>query len=89
VAALKYSSQASCPCPPANTTDPRVPSLDVAGLFPTQDSLGIPRSRQYPRGYFSAAIGKPARNVFSRKVLRLDGLSIVLRLHRPYHITMR
>jgi hypothetical protein len=35
VAALKYSSQASRPCPPANTTDPRVPSLDVAGLFPT------------------------------------------------------
>jgi hypothetical protein len=36
VAALEYSSQASRPCPPANTTDPRVSSLDVAGLFPTQ-----------------------------------------------------
>jgi hypothetical protein len=35
VAALEYSSQASRPCPPANTTDPRVPSVDVAGLFPT------------------------------------------------------
>jgi hypothetical protein len=35
VAALKYSSQASCPYPPANTTDPRVLSLEVAGLFPT------------------------------------------------------
>jgi hypothetical protein len=35
MAALEYSSQASRPCPPANTTDPRVSSLDVAGLFPT------------------------------------------------------
>jgi hypothetical protein len=41
----------------------------------SQDSLGIPLPRQCPRGYFSAAIGELARNVFSRKVLHLDGLS--------------
>jgi hypothetical protein len=28
-------------------------------------------SRQCPRGYFSTAIGEPARNFFSRKVLHL------------------
>jgi hypothetical protein len=39
VAALEYSSQASRPCPPANTADPRVPSLDVAGLFPTPEII--------------------------------------------------
>jgi hypothetical protein len=50
----------------------------------SHDSLGMPRSRQCPREYFSAAIGEPARNVFSRKVLHLDGLGIVLHLHRPY-----
>jgi hypothetical protein len=37
VAALKYSSQASCPYPPANTTDPCVLSLEVTGLFPTEE----------------------------------------------------
>jgi hypothetical protein len=52
----------------------------------SQDSLGMPRSRQYPREYFSTAIGEPACNVFSRKVLHLDDLSIVLRLHRPHFV---
>jgi hypothetical protein len=37
----------------------------------------MPRSRQCPREYFSAAISEPARSVFSRKVLHLDGLSII------------
>jgi hypothetical protein len=41
----------------------------------SQDSLGMLRSRQCPRGYFSAAIGEPGRNVFSLKALHLDGLS--------------
>jgi hypothetical protein len=44
VATLEYRSQASRPCPPANTTDPRVPSLDVAGLFPTL-SVFLPRAQ--------------------------------------------
>jgi hypothetical protein len=55
----------------------------------SQDSLGMPRSRQCPREYFSAASCEPARNVFSRRVLHSDGLSIVLHLHRPYRTFMR
>jgi hypothetical protein len=51
-------------------------------------NLGMPRSRQCPRGYFSAAIGEPARNVFSRKALHLDGLSIAPHLHRPYRVDL-
>jgi hypothetical protein len=47
-------------------------------------------SRQRPKEYPSAAaIGEPARNVFLPKVLHLDGLSIVLHLHRPYRTFMR
>jgi hypothetical protein len=54
-----------------------------------QAILSIPPSRHCPRGYPSAVIGRPARNVSSRTVLHLGGLSIALHLRRSYRITMR
>jgi hypothetical protein len=36
-----------------------------------KDFLSIPPSRHCPRGYPSAVIGRPTRNVFSRTVLYL------------------
>jgi hypothetical protein len=51
--------------------------------------LSIPSSGHCPRGYSSAAIGRPARNVYSWTGLHLGGLSIVLHLRRSYRITLR
>jgi hypothetical protein len=51
--------------------------------------LSIPASRHCPRGYPYAAVGRPARNVYSRTVLHLGSLSIVLHLRRSYRITLR
>jgi hypothetical protein len=73
-------------CRPGNTI-PGLFQVDLRILIPairivSQESLGMPRLKQCPTAYFTAAIREPARNVFSRKVLRLDGLSIVL--HNVY-----
>jgi hypothetical protein len=52
----------------------------------SKPSLAFPLRGNVPRGSHSADVGKLTLNVVSRKVLRFNGLSIVLHLHRPYRL---